>query len=197
MFNMDPVLKTFYSYLWIRKNEQPWYVGKGTGNRAYERHRGHWAPKDRSRIFVFPQDSEADAFESERALIWLFGRKDLGTGCLYNRTDGGEGISGPYVSTPKRVQASLANLTKATAAVRGVPKPEEQRRKMSESHKKIQKSKEWCQHISEGKRGKAVPNLVGVRNARWGKQPANVDALRALNASRPRDARGRFFNDKP
>ena len=34
--------------------------------------------------------NEAEAFESEIALIDLFGRKDLGTGCLRNLTDGGE-----------------------------------------------------------------------------------------------------------
>lgn len=101
----------FYSYFWLRANEDtPWYVGKGSGNRAYQRCRGHWAPKDRTRIFVFPQDSEADAFESERALIWLFGRQDLGTGCLRNISDGGEGGSNPTASTrEKQRQAKLGN----------------------------------------------------------------------------------------
>lgn len=85
----------FYSYLWLREDETPYYVGKGTGNRAWVRDSHHcFPPKDRSRILIFPQDSEADAFESERALIWLFGRKDIGTGILRNMTDGGEGQSG-------------------------------------------------------------------------------------------------------
>jgi hypothetical protein len=197
MFTMDSVLKTFYSYLWVRKNEQPWYVGKGTGNRAFQRSKGHWAPKDRSRIFVFPQDSEADAFQSEKDLIALFGRKDLGTGCLYNRTEGGEGVSGPYISTPKRVRATIENLKKATDAIRGVPKTIEQRRLNSEAQKRLAHSKEWGQHISAAKTGKSVPKLRGANNARWGKPPANVDALRKINASRPRDAQGRFFHDKP
>jgi hypothetical protein len=34
--------------------------------------------------------SEFEAFESEIALIELFGRKDFGTGCLRNLTDGGD-----------------------------------------------------------------------------------------------------------
>jgi len=38
--------------------------------------------------------SEADALESEIALIDLFGRKDKGTGCLRNFTDGGDGVAG-------------------------------------------------------------------------------------------------------
>ncbi|MGA2160561.1 MAG: NUMOD3 domain-containing DNA-binding protein [Dehalococcoidia bacterium] len=32
---------------------------------------------------------ECEAFENEVALIWYYGRKDLGTGCLRNLSDGG------------------------------------------------------------------------------------------------------------
>src|SRR5207253_2449071 len=44
-------------------------------------------------ILVQPYPSEADAFAAEVFLISYFGRKDLGTGCLRNLTDGGDGIS--------------------------------------------------------------------------------------------------------
>lgn len=102
----------FYSYLWLREDGTPYYVGKGTGNRAWVRESHHcFPPKDRSRILIFPQDSEADAFESERALIWLFGRKDIGTGILRNMTDGGDGSSG-YKHNP-------AALVKMQAAHKG------------------------------------------------------------------------------
>lgn len=81
----------FYSYLWVQEDETPYYVGKGSGDRAY-RKSGHrvFPPVDKARIFIFPQESERDAFESEIALIALFGRKNKGTGCLENHTDGGE-----------------------------------------------------------------------------------------------------------
>jgi hypothetical protein len=70
--------------------------------RAY-RTRGHGSlncPKDRDRIIVFPMLNEAEAFESEKALIELFGRKDLGTGCLRNCTSGGDGVVG-WTPTPE------------------------------------------------------------------------------------------------
>ena len=86
--------REFYAYLYLRKNGTPYYAGKGQGNRAHESYPGHRPPKDRSRILIFPRSSEAEAFETEKELIRNWGRKDLGTGCLYNRTDGGEGPSG-------------------------------------------------------------------------------------------------------
>jgi predicted XRE-type DNA-binding protein len=60
-------------------------------------------------IQEFP--SEADALAAEMFLIAYYGRKDLGTGCLRNRTDGGEGISNP--STETRRKLSLLHLGKS------------------------------------------------------------------------------------
>lgn len=197
MFTTDPVLKIFYAYLWLRADGTPYYAGKGCGQRAFVHKKPPYPPKDLSRILVFSRSSEQAAIETEKELICSWGRKDIGTGCLLNRTEGGDGISGAVIltpKTPKALKAALENVKKATAAIIGKPKTEEQRRKNSESHKGIQRSAEHSQHISEGKKGKKVPNLNGVKNARWGKLPTNIDTLRALNASRPRDAQGRFFN---
>jgi hypothetical protein len=86
----------FYSYLYLREDETPYYVGKGCGKRAFKHKKNGdvHPPKDKFRIIIFPMLNEAEAFESEMALIELFGRKDLGTGILYNRTNGGDGTSG-------------------------------------------------------------------------------------------------------
>lgn len=88
----------FYSYLWLREDGTPYYAGKGSGKRAYIKHynglRNIYPPKDRTRVHVFPMRDEADAIASEIAFIDLFGRKDLGTGCLRNFTNGGDGVSG-------------------------------------------------------------------------------------------------------
>lgn len=85
----------YYAYMWVREDGTPYYIGKGKGNRAFI-NIGHVVhkPKDRSRILIFERSSEVEAFETEKELIYNWGRKDLGRGCLYNHTDGGEGASG-------------------------------------------------------------------------------------------------------
>jgi len=79
-------MKIFYTYLWLREDGTPYYVGKGSGNRAF---RKECPPKDRILIQEFP--SEEDSFEAEKFLISYYGRKDLGIGILVNHTNGGEG----------------------------------------------------------------------------------------------------------
>jgi len=102
----------FYVYVYRDprplKLNQPVYVGKGTGDRdlshwskgshnkplqdflSHLRSRGLVSPVER----VFETDNEQEAFAKEMQLIDLYGRRDLKTGTLFNRTDGGEGPSG-------------------------------------------------------------------------------------------------------
>lgn len=102
----------FYVYVYRdprpAKNNQPVYVGKGTGDRDLS----HWSKGSHNKPFqdflshikqrglvalcqrVFETDSEAAAFAKEVELIALYGRRDLGMGTLFNLTDGGEGGSG-------------------------------------------------------------------------------------------------------
>lgn len=81
----------YYAYLWLRKDGTPYYVGKGSGKRAFT-NAGHVChrPIDAARILILNRASEADAFATEIELIRNWGRKDIGTGCLQNHTDGGE-----------------------------------------------------------------------------------------------------------
>lgn len=80
----------FYTYLWLREDGSPYYVGKGSGNRAFESCPRHHPPKDFSRIRVNYWLDEATALAYEVYLIDFWGRKDIGTGILRNRTDGGD-----------------------------------------------------------------------------------------------------------
>ena len=86
----------YYVYAYIRKSDNtPYYIGKGKGDRATKKHSNVTKPKDKSKIiFLEINLSEEMAFDLERTYISLLGRKNLGTGILLNRTDGGEGSSG-------------------------------------------------------------------------------------------------------
>lgn len=89
-------MSQFYVYVWFREGETPLYVGKGQENRAYVGTRVNGiCPPAPHLIQVLEQASEEAAFETERELIKLYGRKNLGIGnaWLRNLTDGGEGPS--------------------------------------------------------------------------------------------------------
>ena len=52
-------------------------------------------PKDRNRVLILKRNlTEEEAFKHEIYMIAVFGRKDIGTGILGNKSDGGEGPSG-------------------------------------------------------------------------------------------------------
>lgn len=94
-------MKQFYTYLHCKPNGEPFYVGKGTGKRCYEFFKSRRSEhhlnivrkygRENIMIFVFPCDSEKQAFNDEIQQISQLRSEGFN---LVNHTDGGEGHSG-------------------------------------------------------------------------------------------------------
>jgi hypothetical protein len=136
------MINKFYVYeLWDPIKNEPFYVGKGTRRRYYNRveehlkqavgrikikkgSNGHKINRIRHILslgstpiikIVFETPDEAQAFDKEKELIKLYGRRDLNTGSLTNLTEGGDGQAGRIYTEAQKQKISLR--------VRGVGNP--------------------------------------------------------------------------
>jgi len=106
----------YYVYAYLRSDGTPYYIGKGKRKRAWKGKHSVSIPKDKSKIILVEQNlTNLGSCAIERRLIRWYGRKDLGTGILYNRTDGGEGASGAKLTESHKKKISLFQA--------GKPKP--------------------------------------------------------------------------
>lgn len=109
---MDPTKPGNFIYDDLKLNYEPFYVGKGRGNR-YKMHiiDAKWRQKTKKRKLSHMHNKilkiqnpiilkikenllEKDAFEIEKKYILLIGRYDIGNGPLCNMSNGGDGQSG-------------------------------------------------------------------------------------------------------
>ena len=105
----DP--RRFYVYAYLRgedsargPNKSPYYIGKGSYDRAWTcKGRPVKKPTDENRIVMLRGNlTESEAFDWEIFYIKRYGRLDLQTGVLHNRTDGGDGASGIIIPESAR-----------------------------------------------------------------------------------------------
>lgn len=152
----------YYVYAYIRSKDSsiatagtPYYIGKGTGSRAFDKHNHKVkVPRDPSMVVIIAENlTEMGAFALERRLIRYWGRIDNQTGILRNYTDGGQGHSGFIKSetTRKKLSESLKGKPKSEdykSKRRGVKRPDSVREKLSKAFKGRKKSAE---HITKMK----------------------------------------------
>jgi hypothetical protein len=197
----EPIIRSelpiFYVYIWFSLNGVPIYVGKGHGDRikeykwksgSHNKHLGNLFRKlarqkiELPCVIIRENIIEEEAFELEILLIKIIGRKDLGTGPLYNLTDGGDGTSGivrtkehtEKIIKTRRLKDSykwtdeqysryqdtdwLAQTGAAVSAgLTGKPRPphtEAHNRKIGAALKGREHSREHNQKVAEANRGK-------------------------------------------
>jgi len=146
----------YYTYAYLREDKTPYYIGKGKDERIYSSNRTINSPKDKSRIIYLKQNlTEEEAFRHEIYMISIFGRKDLGTGILYNMTNGGEGVSGLIRSkeTRKKISDGISGKNHPMYG------------KMGELHHGygIPRSEETKQKISNTLTGRTIPKEICKR----------------------------------
>jgi hypothetical protein len=134
----------YYTYAYLREDGTPYYIGKGKNYRAYNNGgKPCCRPPTKDRIIILKKNlTEEDAHKHEIYMINVFGRKDIGTGILRNKTNGGEGKSGwvpSYETIEKLRKANIGkNHTKKTCEKMsrtrmGHPTSEETRKKIANS----------------------------------------------------------------
>lgn len=183
----------YYTYAYLREDGTPYYVGKGKGDRAYRKVGKPCAtPKDKSKIIYLKTNlTEEQSFNHERYMIFILGRKDLGTGILLNKSDGGEGASGyiPSEETRRKRSAKMKGENNPLYGKRGKDSPRYGKKHTQETKDKIRKSLQG-NVISEETRIKISEknklNRLGEKNPFYGRKHSEETKQKMKEAAKRR-----------
>jgi hypothetical protein len=161
-----------YVYQYLREDGTPYYIGKGSGNRAWVKgkHESIKKPTNKDHIIIIKdQLTEDEAHDLEKKLISKYGRKNNGTGILRNLTDGGEGQLGrthtdehkkrisQLLTGRKYGPRSVETRKKLSISHKGLKQSDETKKKRSEKLKGLRKSDETKKKMSDSKKGDKNP----------------------------------------
>lgn len=153
IFSTTNLPSEHYVYAYLRPDGSPYYIGKGTNKRAWQHGKNEILPhKDKSNIVILEHNlTEIGALALERRMVNWYGRKDLGTGILRNKTDGGDGATGiiPWNKGSYWTQEQKDNHSNKLS---GRPS----------KLKGTKRSLEVSKSISNAKRGKTIPWNKGL-----------------------------------
>lgn len=153
-------MNQFYVYLHKKPDGTPFYVGKGTGNRAYAfARRSTWhknivAKYGRQNIIIEIINciNESQAFDLEK--IYIKQLKNDGV-MLVNLTDGGEGCAGLKRGSPSiehRKKNALAKL-----GTKQSPETIQKRREALLGKRRPPRTDEWKANLSKAMSGRVSP----------------------------------------
>lgn len=174
----------FYTYILINsETKEPFYVGKGKGDRAIR----HFKNVDNPKTYLHRKiaklikeniqiniekiycENEDEAFIREIHLIHKLGRRDLNLGPLLNFTDGGEGMHGHQFSQESKLKMSIArrkrittNITKLkmSKSMTGKICSEQTKRKISQKHQGKTLTEEHRKNLSAAKKGIGLGRIL-------------------------------------
>ena len=126
----------YYVYAYLRKDSTPYYIGKGSGSRAWSKgSKEVGKPTDPSKIIIVESNlTSVGAFAIERRLIRWYGRIDQKTGFLRNLTNGGDGGKGAQIGN-KLSEETKRKISIARKGKKQSPMSDESKRKLSNSTK--------------------------------------------------------------